>query len=90
MARMRLAVDKIDKEIRQLDDDRQSIFDDQQRIRENLRAVPNNSDIGQRYLKRLNNQEDKLEAMVALRAKLEVKKTTQLEKLKDFIAGIKI
>lgn len=90
MARMRLAVDKIDKEIRQLDDDRQSISDDQQRIRENLRAVPNNSDIGQRYLKRLNNQEDKLEAMVALRAKLEVKKTTQLEKLKDFIAGIKI
>jgi len=90
LASMRLAVDKIDTEIRQLDDNRQSIFNDQQRIRENLRAVPNNSDIGQRYLERLNNQEDKLEALVVRRTKLEVEKSTQLEKLKDFIAGIRV
>lgn len=90
MARMRLAVDKIDTEIRQLDDNRQSIFNDQQRIRENLRAVPNNSDIGQRYLERLNTQEDKIEEMVVRRAQLEAKKNTQLEKLKRFIADIKI
>lgn len=90
MARMRLAVDNIDTEIRQLEDNRQSIFNDQQRIRENLRAVPNNSDIGQRYLERLNNQEDKIEAIVVHRTKLEVEKNTQLEKLKNFIAGIRI
>ena len=90
LASMRLAVDKIDTEIRQLDDNRQSIFNDQQRIRENLRAVPDNSDIGQRYLERLNKQEDKLEAMVARRTKLEIEKSTQLEKFKNFIAGIRV
>ena len=90
MARMRLAVDNIDSEIRHLDDSRQSIFGDQQRLRENLRAVPNNSDIGRRYLERLNNQEDKIEEIAAQRAKLEVKKNTQLEKLKSFIADISI
>ena len=90
LAGMRLAVDKIDTEIRRLDDKRQTIFSDQQRIRENLSAVPKNSDIGQRYLEQLNNQEDKLEAMVARHTKLEAEKSTQLEKLKNFIAGIRV
>ena len=90
LAGMRLAVDKIDTEIRRLDDNRQSIFSDQQRIRENLSAVPKNSDIGQRYLERLNNQEDKLEAIVARHTKLEAEKSMQLEKLKNFIAGIRV
>lgn len=90
MARMRLTVDKIDTELRQLDDNRESIFNDQQRLRENLRAVPNNSDIGRRYLERLSNQEDKIEEIATRRAKLEVRKNAQLEKLKGFIADINI
>lgn len=90
MAGMRLAVDNIDTKIRQLDDDRQSIFNDQQRIRENLRAIPNNTDISQRYLKNLSKQEDKLEEIAVYQAELEVERDKQLKNLKDMIAEIKI
>ncbi len=90
MAEIRLAVDKIDAEIRQLDEDRESIFNDQQRIRENLRAVPNNTDISQRYLTSLNKQEDRLEEIVIYRAELDERRSKQLKKLKDLIADIKV
>lgn len=90
LADMRRAVDKIDADIRQLVDERQSIFNDQQRIRDNLRAVPNNTDISQRYLKSLSKQEDKLEEIARYQAELTMKRDEQLKKLKDMIADIQV
>jgi len=54
---------------------RAAVVDDQTRIRENLRAVPADSDLSRRYLDELSRQEDRLaeldESIAALRSALE-------------------
>ena len=49
-----------------LDDENQKIFDDQQRLRENMKALkgsPEEKALLQRYTRQLNDQEDRLEAL---------------------------
>lgn len=47
-------------EISTIQTQRESIFEDQERLRENLKTVATNNDLGKRYLKELNDQEDAL------------------------------
>lgn len=50
-------------EISTIQTQRESIFEDQERLRENLKTVATNNDLGKRYLKELNDQEDALARM---------------------------
>ena len=54
---------------------REAIYADQQRLRENLKTVSGGNDLGKRYLKQMNDQEDALAKLRqeedAIRAKLE-------------------
>ncbi|MCM2344555.1 MAG: hypothetical protein NDJ24_08345 [Alphaproteobacteria bacterium] len=50
-------------DLNQLEQKRQEIFRDQERLRENLKTVAANNDLGKRYLKELNDQEDALARM---------------------------
>ena len=54
-----------------LDAERQKIADDQDRIRQNLQAVGQSSDLGRRYLDTLKSQEDRLAQIDANDANLE-------------------
>ena len=55
----------------QLDDERERIVRDQERVRDNLRSVGQASDLGRRYLTTLKTQEDRLADIGILDAKLE-------------------
>ncbi|MBL8250222.1 MAG: hypothetical protein JNK31_00980 [Candidatus Competibacter sp.] len=58
----RSQIDRLKKEIEQVEQQRQALFKDQERLRENLGRVPANSDLAKRYLKTLDAQENTLEA----------------------------
>ncbi len=58
------------------DDEAQGIFDDQQRLRENMKSLkgsPEEKALIQRYTQQLNAQEDRLEALHKESAQLEAK-----------------
>ena len=78
MVEVRRGMDDIDRDVREIERQRNTVFQDQQRIRENLRTLTGTSDIQQRYLKRMNEQEDQIakldsqrDALAAKRQKLE-------------------
>jgi hypothetical protein len=58
LAELRHAVDQIDQKIAQLEQQRQVIFQDQERVRQNLESLKVKSDVQKKYLDKLNDQED--------------------------------
>jgi predicted RNase H-like nuclease (RuvC/YqgF family) len=59
-------VEAIDEQKEAREKDTQKIFDDQQRLRENMKALkgsPEEKSLLQRYTKQLNDQEDRLEKL---------------------------
>src|SRR5690606_17655009 len=60
LAEKRRAVDSIDRRIADNEVKRQALFADQKRLRENLKATPEGSDLSKRYLKTLEEQENTL------------------------------
>lgn len=78
LAAVRRKMDDLDRQRRELDRQRSTIFQDQERVRENLRSLSGSSDVQQRYLRKLNEQEDQIskidaarDDLAAQRAKLE-------------------
>lgn len=78
LAAVRRKMDDLDRQRRELDRQRSTIFQDQERVRENLRSLSGSSDVQQRYLRKLNEQEDQIskidsarDELAAQRAKLE-------------------
>ncbi|HCK80773.1 MAG TPA: hypothetical protein PK880_08340 [Candidatus Competibacter sp.] len=57
--------DALKREIDQAEEQRQALFKDQERLRENLTRAPANSDLAKRYLKKLDAQENALEGLNA-------------------------
>lgn len=58
-------IDALKRDIEQVEEQRQALFKDQERLRENLSRAPANSDLAKRYLKKLDAQENALEALNA-------------------------
>ena len=56
-------IGSLEQEIAQLEAQRQAVFKDQERLRENLARAPANSDLAKRYLKKLDEQETTLESL---------------------------
>ncbi len=72
----------------QLDNERQAIVADQERLRGNLGAVPRESDLYKRYLARLEDQENVLEKLAGDRAAAEQALTAARQALSEFIARL--
>ena len=84
------AVERADRRIAEFDRERKEIFDEQKRIRNNLGRVSRDTDLYRRYLKKLDQQEDRLES---LGAALEAAHDQRLEAqaaLDDYIAKLEI
>lgn len=60
LAGVRRAIDTLDSKIAQLTGERDMIYADQNRVRDNLRSLSGTSDIQQRYLKKLGEQETRI------------------------------
>lgn len=67
LAAVRRKMDDLDRQRRELDRQRSTIFQDQERVRENLRSLSGSSDVQQRYLRKLNEQEDQISKIDAAR-----------------------
>ncbi len=63
LAQLRAAVDRQRTEIDRLEASRQEIYLDQERLRDNLQSVPRDSDLHQRYLGKMTQQEDALDGL---------------------------
>ena len=62
-AEMQQAVNEANRQIQILEEQRQAIYADQERLRQNLAAVNRTSDLATRYLQRLSEQEDQLDQL---------------------------
>ena len=69
---------------------RQRIFEEQERIRENLRRVPSNSALQRRYLQKLDAQEDEVERILAARDDAQAALDDAQAALTRYIAGLKL
>ena len=63
LAELRVAVDRRRAQIGQLEVSRNEIYQDQERLRDNLQRVPRDSDLHQRYLGKMTQQEDALDQL---------------------------
>ncbi|GAB5467084.1 MAG: hypothetical protein Kilf2KO_01140 [Rhodospirillales bacterium] len=68
--------------------ERAAIVADQERLRENLAAVPADSDLGRRYLAQLSGQEDRLEALNQETKSRQATEREAAEALRSFIAEL--
>ena len=60
IAVLRTALDDIDQKISAVDEQKENIFQDQERVRENLKSLDAKSAVQQKYLDKLNEQEDEV------------------------------
>ena len=89
MARMRQGIDNIESQLRDLNNKKQLIYNDQNRIRQNIKALSGKSDLKNRYLKQLDGQEDKLEDIEEGWQELNNEKNKRQREFNEFIANLK-
>lgn len=90
LADKRREMDSIDQKVMQLEQQRNNIFQDQQRVRENLKSLTARSDVQQKYLDKLNAQEDQIAKIDAEKEKLAEQRLAKQAELSEMIAKIKI
>jgi hypothetical protein len=86
-------VSDIESQKSEKEDEAGKIFDDQQRVRENMKSLKGSADekaLVQRYVKQLNAQEDRLEALKKESADLEAKEEAEREKLNRMIEDLEL
>jgi hypothetical protein len=90
LAELRRAIDERRRGLEQLGGQRDRIFQEQKRIRDNLSRVPSNSDLQRRYLKKLDQQENRLERLEIETAEAQKSLNQAGDRLSERIAKLKI
>lgn len=90
LAAKRREMEAIDIKINDLDQRRNQVFNDQQRIRENLRSLTEKSEVKQKYLNKLNEQEDKIAGIDTEKEALAAQRLEKQQELAELIAQVKI
>lgn len=86
LAKIRQEMDVIDQQIMQVDQQRQAIFEDQQRVRENLQSLDSKSEVKDKYLNKLNQQEDQIALLDEQKKDLSEKRQRFFEMLQQKIS----
>jgi hypothetical protein len=73
-----------------LDDEVRRITDDQTRVRQNMNSIDRTSQLYNRYVTKLNEQESRLEQITTERAGLEAKVVEQEKALRDYLKGLNV
>ena len=82
------AVSEAERKLAQIDSERQDIVQEQDRLRNNLGSVPENSDLQRRYLKTLDRQETELEAIAKRRTDAEKALQSARNALGSFVSQL--
>lgn len=69
---------------------RETIFEDQERLRENLKTVATNNDLGKRYLKELNDQEDALAKLKKEEASAQQRLVQAQRNVAEYVGGLEL
>ncbi len=81
---------ELDQQIQLLDQERQTIFNNQNRIRGNLSSIPSGSDLAKNYLAELTAQEDRLKKIDTDQSLLRQKQVDARSKLDAYVAGLNL
>jgi len=87
---MRQDIYNEEQSLNQLLQERNRITRDQDRIRENLRSVSQNSAIGKRYLTNLDKQETQLEAILTKEDNIQASLQRKRNELSAYVNGLKL
>ena len=90
IAELRAAIDQTDRAIDEATRQRSVIIQEQERLRDNLASVPAGSDLANRYLTKLAEQEDLIEQQLARLDDLAGQRESLLQAQRDYIAGLTI
>lgn len=88
VAELKQAIDAIQTRLSAAEEERQQLFEEQERIRENLAAVPEGSDLQRRYLATLTQQEDRLAQIAQQIGQLKQEYETARKALGDYVASV--
>jgi hypothetical protein len=89
IAVLRRELDGIDQKISAVEEQRQAIFQDQGRVRENLKSLGVKSEVQQKYLDKLNAQEDQVAQLDKQKQALSEQRRDKLTALQEKIAALK-
>ena len=86
---MRRELDAIDQQGYALDNERNTIFNDQSRVRENLKSLSGKSDVQEKYLKKLEEQEDRIQQIDEEKEKLAGNRQKKMDEMQEVIKDMK-
>lgn len=87
-ASMQMQIAQIGKKIQRLEAERQSVFSDQERMRQNIQAVSTNSALGKRYLDKMQEQETRLADIEEETRTLNEALSSAHQSLAEYVQGI--
>jgi hypothetical protein len=90
LAAQRREIDVIDQGLQQLEQERQNVFQDQERIRHNLESLSGKSEVQEKYLDKLNQQEDRIVKIDAEKKDLSQQRAKKWQQLQEMILAIEI
>lgn len=89
-ARRQAAINEVRALIARLDQERAAIDADQSRIRQNMSTVSRDTDLYRRYMAKLNEQESRLEALIAEREEAQATLVQRQKELNDYVRGLNV
>lgn len=87
---LRKNVSDLEGQIKAANSERGRIFQEQDRLRQNLQAIPAESDLARRYLGQLASHEDRLAQLGADLTRLEGEKAAAEQTLRDYVATLNL
>ena len=90
MAEYKRAIDAFDRQIETEGEARDRVFEDQERIRENIKAVPAGSDLQARYLRSMGQLEDQADSRKKAIDRLQQQRAAEQQKLADYVSGLQL
>ncbi len=89
-AELQAAVTGIERQLQQLENERQEIVRDQSRLRDNLGRVGSNTELGGRYIRQLTDQEDRLEAIARGVGEARAELERARRRLEEYIGSLNV
>lgn len=83
-------INLLNRQMAEIDREQQSITQDQDRIRRNMSSVQRGTDLHTRYVRKLDEQEDRMETILGSREDLLTQRDATQRELDDYLRGLSI